>query len=966
MLSFSEQFLLLAIDPVTGRLFPVPEQVLHLSLAGAILLDASFNSVINDDWEKISVLQETESGNIILDEAIRCLQVFEKTLPIEQAVAIVAAHGSTLSSLVWDSLLKRGALSSKKQGIIHSAHKEESFSVDLSYVINIQKKIRDVVFSDEIPEYDIPPLLSLIEACGLTKYIFKSEEEESHKERITWLANMESLGREIIRAVSALKLADLEKDVTALFGMNHDQPRTFAGGIDAVLNSLSFLYKETGIKRGRKILSNFNQHGGFECAGCAWPNPDKNRSRFEFCENGMKNISSLATNKIINSEFFKKWSVSELSLSSDYFLEQQGRLTEPMFLDVGSSYYVPISWDKAYEIIAEEFKSLRNPDEAVFYSSGRTSNEAAFLYQLFARIYGTNNLPNSANICHEPSGKALTLSLGFGKSSIGLEDFSKSDAIFVFGHNPGSNHARMLSSLQSAVRNGSKIVAVNLMPEASLMGFADPQEARSYLNKFTSLASLFIQPSANGDMAFVRGMAKYIFEKEDTKGGCLDIDFIEKYTTGLDLYKEAVANTSWEDILSGCSLEKSKIVEAAEIYLSSEKVISTWCLGITHHLNAVNTIREIINLMLLRGNIGKPGAGLCPVRGHSNIQGIRTMGVGENMPLHFLESLETSFNIKVPKNSGLSVVPSIKAMAESKVKVLISLGGNLASAVPDTGYVEKALKNCNLTVMISTKLNRSHLNTGKKAIILPCYSRMDEDLQKGKLQAVSVEDAMCKVSLSYGCIPPPSPKVKSEVSVIAEMAMAVLGEEHEIEWKKYMSDYSYLRSKIAETIPALEDYKTLSSNKEWFYLDNPLKRRVFNTTKSKALFSSHTMEMTKPGKGELILMTIRSHDQFNTSIFGLNDRYRGIFNERRVLFMNPEDMSTRNISTGQMVEITSNQDDKQKRLPGYFAIGYPVSKGSVAAYFPEINELLSINNASAECQTPAYKSLRVTVVPQKR
>jgi molybdopterin-dependent oxidoreductase alpha subunit len=960
-LTYSEQFFLLTIDPVSGKPLPISEQVMHLSLAGALLLDASFRSMINDDWEKLTILKETDSVDSFLDEVIRCLLVFERSLPLKQAVAVVAAHGNTFENLVLNSLIKKGAVYSLKSSIKSAGYKGSTFSLNMPLVIDINRKIREAVLYQDIPDYKIPPLISLIEASGLTNYIFRPEESEKHRERIFWLANIESLGRELVRAVKALENSDLEKDVTALIGMKHDQPRVFAGGIDAVLTSLSFMYKEAGIKRSRKLLANFNQHGGFECTGCAWPNHEKERSHFEFCENGAKNISSLATTKTINSDFFKQWSVEELKLSSDYWLENQGRLTEPMFLDENGTHYKPVSWEDAYGIIAKELNSIENPDQAVFYSSGRTSNEAAFLYQLFARAFGTNNLPNSANLCHEASGKAMMLSLGFGKSSISLDDFSKTDAVFVFGHNPGSNHPRMLNALQNASRKGASIIAVNPMPEASLLGFANPQEALSYFNKYTPLSNLFIQLRSNGDMAFVRGMVKYILENDNGNGDYLDLDFISKYTNGFESYRDEVLNTSWEQIIQNSGLEKNKIIEAAEIYIKSEKVIATWCLGITHHVNAVETIREIVNLLLLKGNIGKPGAGLLPVRGHSNIQGIRTMGVGENMPLSFLESLEKGFSFSTPKKPGLGVIPSIKAVDEGKVKVYISLGGNLASALPDTGFVENAFTKCNLTVNISTKLNRSHLITGRKALILPCFSRLDEDIAGNRKQAVTVEDALCKLSLSCGCIPPPSEHLKSEIKIIGELAKAVLGNKFSIEWDKYVDDYNYLRFKISETFSSLKDLKLLSEKKDWIYLDNPLKRRQFNTSSGKAVFCNSILTHYEPEKEELILMTIRSHDQFNTSIFGLNDRYRGITGERRVLFMNKEDMESRNIADGQMVQITSNYDNSKRKLTGYYAVQYPVSKGSVAAYFPEANRILSINNISEECYTPAYKYVRVKV-----
>jgi len=954
MLFYSEQLLLLTVDPVSGRLFPVPEQILHLTLAGALLFDASFSSLINDDWKQVEVLETMESGNAALDEALRCLLIVERSMPLDRAISIVAAHGSTLSKMVWDSLQKKGVIISRKSPIFNSYRKQEHHLPNLSAVIAIHKKIKDIILSEEIPDFKLPPLISLIEAGGLTKYILKSEERNRFSERISWLSNMESLGREIISSIRSLEKTNLETDVAHFIGLRHDQPKTFAGGMDAVLTSLAFLYKEAGINRSRKLIGKFNQVGGFECTSCAWPNPDKNRSHFEFCENGAKNISSLATTRLVTSEFFDKWSVQELQLTSDYWLEQQGRLGEPMFLDEYSTHYKTISWEESFRLIGDELNSLHHPDEAIFYASGRTSNEAAFLYQLFARTLGTNNLPNSANLCHEPSGKALTMSLGFGKSSVTLDDFPKADAIFVFGHNPGSNHPRMLSSLQSAVRNGCKIVAVNPMPEASLMGFADPQEASSYFGKQTALSHLYIQPMINGDMAFVRGMVKAIFEIEEREGGVLDLGFIDQ------TYKQLVLNSTWDELILASGVNKNQIEEAAGIYINAKNTISTWCLGITHHRNSVETIREIINLMLLKGNIGRPGAGVCPVRGHSNIQGIRTMGVGENMPVAFLENLEKIFQVDVPRTPGMSVIPAIKSMDEGRAKVLISLGGNLASAVPDSAFVEKALRNSRMTVMISTKLNRSHLITGKKALILPALSRLDEDIRDGIKQSVTIEDAMGKIGFSRGCLAPASSNMKSEVAIIAGMALATLGEDSGIEWQRFSNDNQLIRSTIAKTIPALRDIDKANSV-NGFYLENPLRNRVFTTDTAKAKFSNYPLAFDVPKEGELFLMTIRSHDQFNTSIFGLNDRYRGISNERRVLFMNSKDMEQREIEPEQMVEISSRYDDKLRKIEGYYAIQYPIRQGCVAAYFPETNELTSINNISNLSQTPAYKSISVQV-----
>lgn len=965
MIPYSEQLLLLSIDTVTGRQFPVSDKVISLSLAGALLFDASFGDLINDDWEELTVLKTDESGNAALDETIRCLLFVEGSIPLCKALGLVAAHSATLQKMVRDSMIDKGLLVRKKHDIIEHTNKQEFYSPDLAQVLSIHKQIRNAIINEPVPDFNLPPLVSLMVSCGLTKYIFNQEEIVKQRDKIDLLAGMESLGREIIASVKSLENSNLETSAAKLIGLKHNQPKIYAGGMDAVLNSLSYLYKETGISKSRKIISNLNQVCGFECPGCAWPNPDKHRSRFDFCENGAKNVSAEATTNKVSTEFFKNWSVQDLLMTSGYWLEQQGRLTEPMYLEKDATHYRPISWEDAFNVVAEELNLLNNPDEAVFYASGRTSNEAAFVYQLFARSFGTNNLPNSANLCHEPSGKALSISLGFGKSSVTLNDFPKADCIFLFGHNPGSNHPRMLSTLQSAVRKGCKIIAVNPMPEASLIGFANPQEASTYLGKQTKLAHLYIQPVINGDLALVRGIAKAIFEEDERTGKILDYSFINEYTSGFEDYRKLVLSTSWDLLVSNSGVDKKQIIEAAEIYKNANNTISTWCLGITHHKNSIKTIREIINLILLKGNIGRPGAGVCPVRGHSNIQGLRTSGVGENMPLPFLESLDREFNINVPKTPGMSVVPAIKSMSEGKVKVLISLGGNLASAVPDTEYTEQALSKCNLTVMISTKLNRSHFITGKRALILPCLSRTDEDFRQGVRQYSTVEDAMCKIGFTQGCLTPCSPNLKSEVSIISGMAAASLKNYSNIDWLRFEKDNAYIRLKMSQTIPSYKELKKLNPSTQGYYLDNPLRNRVFKTSDSKAQFSDYPLEMVAPESGELLLMTIRSHDQFNTSVFGLNDRYRGISNERRVLFMNNEDMIERNIVPEQIVEITSNYDNKLRKLEGYYAIPYPIRQGCAAAYFPETNILTSINNICLMTNTPAYKSVRVNVNPVK-
>ena len=959
--TYAQRFLLLATDPVSGRLFPVPRQVFDLTLAGALLFDASFHGLINDDWQKVTVLKPTDSGDAALEEALRCLSVFEDAIPIDQALAPVAARAKTLHRLVLESLQSSRSLSPRKRTLRDPTPDQELFSPDLGLVIAAHQTIRDAVLREEIPDADVPALISLMVAGGLTPYVLKPEEADRRKERISLLASMEGLGREILRAVRSLESVDLYQDAARVIGLPHGDPAKCAGGIEAVLSSLGFLFQETGMQRSRKIMTKLNQIGGFECPGCAWPNADHHRSRFAFCENGAKNVSAEATTRLIGGEFFAKWAVPDLLLAPNYWLEQQGRLTEPMILEEGAAHYRPVSWEQAFAVVANELTALADPNEAVFYASGRTSNEAAFVYQLFARALGTNNLPTCGNLCHGPSGVALARSLGYGKGSVRLEDFPKADAIFIFGHNPGSNHPRMLSSLQEAVRSGCKIVAVNPMLEASLQGFANPQEARAYVGKQTTLAQLYLQPTINGDMALIRGIAKATLEAEDRAGGILDHDFIRQHCSGFESYRDRVMNTPWEVLVTASGVEKRQIVEAAEVYYRAKNVIASWCLGITHHSNAVHTIREMVNLLLLRGNIGKPGAGVCPVRGHSNIQGVRTAGVDEDVSVSFLESLESHYGVSAPREAGMGIIQAFNAMASGWVKILVSLGGNLAAALPDTTFAEQALRRCRLTVMISTKLNRSHLVTGKRALLLPCLARSEEDIQNGVKQVVSIEDSTGKIGFSQGCLPPASGSLRSEVSIISGMAAAVLGDRSRVDWKRLGEDYQAIRVALSQTVPALAKLDSLPTSGPAHYLANPLRKRIFQTVDGKAHFSDSPLEQAVPELGELLLMTIRSHDQFNTSIFGLNDRYRGIRNERRVLFMNRQDMEERNIAPEQTVDLTSNYDHQLRKLEGYYAIPYPIKPGCVAAYFPESNRLIPINHICTESGTPAYKSVRVRV-----
>ena len=960
-MNIAEDFYLLSCDPDTGRLHPVPDKLFDLVIGGALLFDLSFKDIINDDWEKLEIISSGESQDVLINETIHSLSVINKSFTLSEALTIMAARANSLEEIIIANLIKKGRLKLEKHISFRSRGEKKFLVEDKEGVSGLVARIRHTIIEDTIPDPELCAMISLLKTSRFETYLFNSTELAKYRKRIDFLANIESLGRAISEEVGKLKDKDLEKISEEVLGLRQGEPKAYAGGIDSVISSISHVYSHSGIKKGKQLLQKLNQKNGFECSGCSWPNPDKRRSRFEFCESGAKNVSSEVSKKTISVDFFKKHSITELKQQSEYWLEQQGRLTHPVIRKAGAGHYEPISWNEAYGLIGSNLKRLNNPDEAAFYVSGRTSNEASFLIQLLARIYGTNNLPNSANLCHDPSGTGLKKSLGFGKGSVGLEDFPLAESIFIFGHNPGSNHPRMLKSLQAAVRNSCKIVAVNPMVEPSLLGFSNPQEVGGFLGKTTKLASLYIQPGANGDMALIKGMMKIILEKAEEDTAIIDHEFIERYTSGFREFSSSVKSHEWDGILESSGLSYQEIEKAAEIYMNSKRTIITWCLGITQHVNSVATIQEIVNLLLLKGNIGKAGAGVCPVRGHSNVQGNRTMGVGENMPDDFISKQEERFQFRASRKKGLDAVSCIKAMHKEKVKVMISIGGNLAAASPDTEYTSQAMGKCDLTVMVSTKLNRNHLITGKTALILPCLSRAEKDIQNGKKQAVLIESAIGKAEFSYPHIEPCSPDLQSEIRIIAEIAKAVLPKNNNIDWEEMASDYSKIRKLFTETVPDYSGYDEKRCKKQGFYLYNPLKERVFKTDTGKAIFSTQVLNTAKCEPGELMLMSVRSHDQFNTGIFGLSDRYRGIKDERRVAFMNEEDMEMLGIKPEQIIDISSNVNGEEKRLTRYFAIPYKIKKGSIAVYFPEANILFPIDHVGIEYPTPAFKSLPVKV-----
>ena len=740
--------------------------------------------------------------------------------------------------------------------------------------------------------------------------------------------------------------------------MKVGEPKGWAAGLPAVASSMNHILREAGALRGAKGLSKMNQHGGFDCASCAWPDPDGKRSIAEFCENGAKALASEATRKRADPEFFAKHSIAEMTAQDDLWQDRQGRITEPMILRDGATHYEPIMWDDAFQLLAKTINALPSADEAIFYTSGRASNEAAFLYQLFARSLGTNNLPDCSNMCHESSGLALGRSIGVGKGTVTLEDFLEADTILCVGQNPGTNHPRMLSTLEEAVANGAHLISINPLKEAGLVGFAHPQTISGILGISSPLASAFIRVRTNGDHALFRGIAKVLLE-----AGLEDMDFIARHTSNYGEYRSSVAETSWNDIVLMSGIEEMEIRALADTLLRGERnIITCWAMGLTQHRNSVATIREVANVHLLLGAIGKPGAGLCPVRGHSNVQGDRTMGIWEKMPEDFLAALDAEFGISSPRADGFDTVASIHAMHSGRAKVFFGLGGNFLQACPDTTYTAEALGKCELTCHVSTKLNRSHLVTGKIGLILPCLGRSERDSSAHHPDRfVTCENSMSIVQSSRGSLEPASENLRSEVEIIAGLAQAVFGKDHSVPWKIFSEDYGAIRARIERVIPGFDDYSTRAQEPGGFALPNPARERIWVTPESRAVFGTDAISIFEPRKGRLILQTLRSHDQFNTTIYGNNDRYRGIANGRRILMINPEDLAERGIEPGAKITITSYWHDGERHAENFTAIPYEMPRRCAAAYFPEANVLVPATAQAADSGTPMSKSIEIEI-----
>ncbi len=746
-------------------------------------------------------------------------------------------------------------------------------------------------------------------------------------------------------------------------GLHLGHIKKSAAGIPAIVESIKQVVGEAGAVRGLKALNHMNQKGGFDCPSCAWPDPDDDRSTLgEYCENGAKAVAEEATLKKLTPEFFAENSVQDLAALTDYEIGRKGRIAQPMFLPHGGTHYQPITWDDAFHKIGATLNKLSSPNEAIFYTSGRTSNEAAFLYQLFVRAYGTNNLPDCSNMCHESSGVALGESLGIGKGSVKLEDFYEAEVIIILGQNPGTNHPRMLTALQKAKANGARIIAVNPLPETGLMGFNNPQSVKGLLGMDIHLTDIFLPVIINGDMALLKAVEYYLWQHEQREPGkVFDRDFIEHNTVDFDAFINDLQQQNPEQLAKACGISLPQIREVADLLKDKTKIIACWAMGLTQHVNAVDTIKEIVNLLLLKGSIGKPGAGTCPVRGHSNVQGDRTMGIFEKPSEQFLDSIAANFHFTPPNKHGYDVVEAIKAMHGGKASVFIAMGGNFLSATPDTLYTAAALRKCLLTVHVSTKLNRSHLVHGHEALILPCLGRSDKDLMNGEEQIVSCENSMGVVQLSKGVLHPVSDQLLSEPVIVCRLAKATLGNRSPINWDNYLQHYDQIREDIERTIPGFGDYNKRLRDPGGFYLPNCNRDGAFNTTSKKAHFNIAPIHTIHLHEDDLLMMTIRSHDQFNTTIYGLNDRYRGIYKERRVILMNQGDMDRRNLKQGDMVDIYNHHGGVERVAHKFIVVPYPIPPTCAATYFPETNVLVPVNNVAKKSNTPVSKAVIISV-----
>jgi formate dehydrogenase major subunit len=736
--------------------------------------------------------------------------------------------------------------------------------------------------------------------------------------------------------------------------------KAWAGGVPGVRGAMKLALEQMGPTRATRTLLKLNQQDGFDCPGCAWPEKE-HRHKAEFCENGAKAVAEEATRRLVGRDFFAEHSVQQLAEKTDWWLGQQGRLVEPMIKPAGAEHYRPISWDEALDLIATELLSLDNPDQATFYTSGRTSNEAAFVYQLMVRGFGTNNLPDCSNMCHESSGSALTEAIGVGKGSVSLEDLEQAELIVVMGQNPGTNHPRMLSTLEVAKQNAAVIVAVNPLPEAGLLNFHNPQKPKGVLGHGTPLADDFLQVRLGGDLALLLAVGKLLLQAEHERpGSVLDHEFVDRHTAGFTEYAEHVAKLDLAELVAATGLSERQVRSLAERMSASKATIVCWAMGITQHKHSVATIREIVNVLLIQGNLGRPGAGVCPVRGHSNVQGDRTMGIFERMPDWFLDALGKEFDFSPPREPGHDTVASIRAMRDGEVKVFMAVGGNFVRATPDSNLTEAAIRSTRLTVQVSTKLNRSHAVCGRTALILPTLGRTDKDLQRTGEQQVSVEDSMSRVHRSAGTLKPPSPSLLSEVSILCRLGERLVGDRIDAPWQEFEADYRTIRARIANVVPGFEDFEAKLARPAGFELPHSSRVRQFPTATGRANFSVNELWYPKVAKGRLLLQTIRSHDQYNTTIYGLDDRYRGIKGGRRVVFVNADDLAELGLSDGTMVNLVSEYEDGvARRAENFRVVCYDTARGCAAAYYPETNVLVPLDSVADVSNTPTSKSVVV-------
>lgn len=742
-------------------------------------------------------------------------------------------------------------------------------------------------------------------------------------------------------------------------------PKAWAAGVPAVIHSLDQLVLNASVLRGGRALFSMNQFDGFDCPSCAWPDPDDERSRLgEYCENGAKALAEEATSKKIGAEFFRENSVYDLAKLTDFEISQLGRLAEPMYLPKGGTHYQPISWDDAFKKIAEKLNALDSPDEAIFYTSGRTSNEATWVYQLFAREFGTNNFPDCSNMCHETSGYALSRSIGIGKGTVKLEDFYDTDLIMIIGQNPGTNSPRMLSALTKGKKNGAKIIAVNPLPEAGLKGFRNPQEIRALLNKPYELSDLYLPVKINGDMALLKALQILVLEEEaKNPGKVLGQDFIRNKTAGFNELVEELKRYDLNFLSEECGIPVENLREAAQMIASRKRIIICWGMGITQQHNGVEMIYNIVNILLMKGSIGIKGGGACPVRGHSNVQGNRTLLINHHPTTEQLDKLEEYYGFKVPRKGGYDVVNALKAMHEGKVKFMFCMGGNFLSAAPDTTFTAEAMRKLEMSVIVSVKLNRGHLIHGKEALILPVISRSEKDIVNGELQHVSTENSMGVVEWSRGVLDPISKHLINETHVACRMAKAVLGERSVVDWDKFINSYDAVRNDIEQCIPGFENYNERVVQKGGFYLPNGPRDGKFNSEfyPGKAAFNITAVPDNSLAEDEYLMGTTRTHDQFNTVVYGLNDRYRGIFNERRVVMMNEKDIEKAGLKEGDHVDLFNYDDGIERIAPLFIVVKYPIPQKSTMTYFPETNVLVSINNVVNGANMPASKYVRIKI-----